>query len=615
MNKRDLLQAAIGCGVAAMLPPLARATDTAKAGDPADVPRPSAGTQPTRRVRPGDAHWPDDAAWDGLRTAVGGRLLKLDAPFPPDAPATHVAREAARAKLRNAFAVGDDPALTQTSGWLDAWTSLPSAYAVAAESAADVAAAVNFARERRLRLVVKGGGHSYKGTSDAPDSLLVWTRRMREVTLHEAFVPQGAAPSAAVPAVTLGAGAMWIDAYHAVTTRAGRYVQGGGCTTVGVAGLVQSGGFGSFSKGFGTAAAGLLQAEVVTADGKVRVVNAQREPELFWALKGGGGGSLGVVTRLTLRTHDLPETFGAVLGTIKADDEGALRRLIDRVLQHYRSALFNPHWGEQIRFSSSRVELSMVFQGLGEAEARAAWQPFVDWVKATEGLAWERPLAVLSLPARHFWDAAYINARMPGLLVPDDRASSPPQHAVWAGDREQIGWYIHGYHSAWLPQGLLEAQGRERLAEAIFRATRHWSLSLHFNKGLAGAGADAIAASRDTATNPAVLDAFALAIIAGGGPPAYPGLATPDAARAQREARAMAEATRELLRAAPGAGAYVSESDYFQPDWARAFWGGNLARLTAVKRSVDPGGLFTVRHGVGSEAWSDDGFEPRAGKG
>ena len=98
-------------------------------------------------------------------------------------------------------------------------------------------------------------------------------------------------------------------------------MQGGGCTTVGVAGLVQGGGFGSFSKGFGTAASGLLEAEVVTADGRVRIANACTNPDLFWALKGGGGGSFGVVTRLTLRTHELPAFFGAAFG----DDQGRLR--------------------------------------------------------------------------------------------------------------------------------------------------------------------------------------------------------------------------------------------------------------------------------------------------
>ena len=134
---------------------------------------------------------------------------------------------------------------------------------------------------------------------------------MKAVALHDSFVPMGCSFEPQ-PAVTVEAGAIWGQVYDAVTTGGGRYVQGGGCMTVGVAGLIQSGGFGSFSKAYGMAAASLLEAEVVTADGSVRVANACSEPELFWGLKGGGGGSVGVVTRLTLRTHPLPDFFGAV---------------------------------------------------------------------------------------------------------------------------------------------------------------------------------------------------------------------------------------------------------------------------------------------------------------
>ena len=74
------------------------------------------------------------------------------------------------------YYLGDEVGLTQTLGWVGAWTSQPSAYAVAARTTADVVAAVNFARQNNLRLVVKGGGHSYQGTSNAADSLLIWTR-------------------------------------------------------------------------------------------------------------------------------------------------------------------------------------------------------------------------------------------------------------------------------------------------------------------------------------------------------------------------------------------------------------------------------------------------------
>ena len=115
--------------------------------------------------------------------------------------------------------------------------SAPSVFAVAAKTAADVAAAVNFAREHNLRLVVKGGGHSLLGTSNAAASLLIWTRVMDDITLHEAFVPQGC-NTPPQPAVSVGAGAIWLHVYDAVTTKAGRFVQGGGCTTVGVAGLI-----------------------------------------------------------------------------------------------------------------------------------------------------------------------------------------------------------------------------------------------------------------------------------------------------------------------------------------------------------------------------------------
>src|SRR6202040_1761536 len=101
-------------------------------------------------------------------------------------------------------------------GWVDAWISAPSVYAVAAETTDDVVAAVNFARVNNLRLVVKGGGHSYQGTSNAPDSLLVWTRAMNGIVLHDAFVAQGCrGKMVAQPAVTVDAGAMWIDAYDA----------------------------------------------------------------------------------------------------------------------------------------------------------------------------------------------------------------------------------------------------------------------------------------------------------------------------------------------------------------------------------------------------------------
>ncbi|HUH30000.1 MAG TPA: FAD-binding oxidoreductase [Rhodanobacter sp.] len=564
------------------------------------------------RVRPGDPAWPSPARWEQLKRDVGGRLLELKSPFAGcGSTSAGAACDEVLKHLDNPFYVGDQPALTQTSGWADAWTSQPSVYAVAAESTADVVAAVNFAREHRLRLVVKGGGHSYQGTSDAPDSLLVWTRHMNAVHLHDGFVGQGCAGAQAPqPAVTVEAGAMWIDAYDAVTTRGGRYVQGGGCTTVGVAGLVQSGGFGSFSKNYGTAAAGLLEAEIVTADGQVRVANACTNPDLFWGIKGGGGGSLGVITRLTLRTRALPEFFGGVFGAIGASSDAAYRTLIAKVVRLYQRDLFNPHWGEQMTFrSDNTLRLAMVFQGLDKSQAEKVWAPFLDWVRAHEEYSFVEPVQVMALPARHFWDAEFFRQHAPGLMVDDDRPGAPRNHVLWAGDQGQVGWFIHAYKSAWLPASLLRGDRQSRLVDALFACTRHWGVALHFNKGLAGAPAAEIAAAKDTAMNPQVLNAFALAIIAADGPPAFPGMGVaPDLPAAREDAAGIGKAMDELLKVAPGAGSYVSESDYFERDWPTSFWGANYSRLAAVKRQYDPAGLFFVHHGVGSEAWSADGF-------
>ena len=598
MKRREFLSS-LAAAAAGTLPPLNAAAASIAPGKVV-----------YRRVRPTDAAWPDAARWSRLNDAVGGNLIKVQALFQGcTSDPGGVACTEAHKNIGNPYWLGDQPGGTENSGWLDAWSPAPSAYAIKARHAGDVATGVSFARENRLRLVVKGGGHSYLGTSNAPDSLLIWTRAMNRVTLHEAFVGQGCAGHAdPVPAVSAGAGAMWMDLYHAVTTEGGRYVQGGSCTTVGVAGLVQSGGFNAFSKGFGTAAAGLLEAEVVTADGRVRIVNARQDPDLFWALKGGGGGTFGVVTRVTLRTHELPRFFGAAWGEVRARSNAAFARLIARFIAFYSEVLFNPHWGEHVHFRPDNVlEIDMISQGLGPEQAQAAWQPFFDWVKASPqdfelvspgAWAWD---------ARSWWDLD----KRASTYIRDPRAGALRHHAWGKGDQGEVGVFLHGYDSLWLPADLLQAERRQSLAEALFAASRHQMVRLHIGKGLAGAPDEVRAAARQTATNPAVADAFTLVIIADGEqPPAYPGYARPgvDLVAARKNARRIDLAAAELRRIAPDSGSYVSESNYFNRGWQREYWGGHYAKLRAIKSKYDPGGLFFVHHGVGSEDWSADGF-------
>lgn len=602
------------------------------------IPRLRAAAAKFRRLRPSDPGWPSPAEWNGLKNATGGNLIPVD--FPLAALKTDPSSAQAKAlwaNLRNPYYIGDQPGLTQTLGWVDAWTTQPSVYAVAARNATDIAAAVNFAREKQLRLVVKGGGHSYQGTSNAPDSLLIWTRHMHDIEMHSAFVPRG---SSAQPqkAVTLGAGAIWMQAYDAVTTKGGMYVQGGGCTTVGVAGLVQSGGFGSYSKHYGTAAAGLLEAEVVTADGQIRVANAATNPDLFWALKGGGGGTFGVVSKVTLRLRELPEFFGAANLTVKASSDAAFRRLIRQFVGFYRDRLFNDHWGEQARFRpDNTLVISMNAHGLDTTQIKNTWQPFLDWIaRSPHDYSIDGRVILASIPARHFWDLAWWKEHWPEMAFPnpnnstltsmldraltyvrqqpvfsvDPRPGAGPNNVWWDGDGGQVGWCIWAYQSQWLPESLLDGAAQDHLADTLFEASRNWGFSLHFNKGLAGGAPEAIAATKDTATNPAVTTAFALAITANAQDPAYPGIPghEPAVSAARNAAARVNQCMTRLRTLVPSPGAYVSESNYFERGFEQSYWGENYTRLAEVKKKYDPQGLFFVHNGVGSGEWSADGF-------
>jgi hypothetical protein len=565
-----------------------------------------------RRVRPGDKAWPAPAAWQQLNKAVGGRLIAVESPLAACMGQPAAACAATMNAIRNPYHIRDSVALTQSLGWADAWTTQPSRYAVACNSTQDVVAAVNFARENKLRLVVKGGGHSYQGTSNAPDSLLVWTRHMDKIVMHDSFVGQGCAGmQAPSPAVTVDAGAIWMHTYNAVTTKGGRYVQGGGCATVGVAGLIQSGGFGSFSKNYGMASASLLEAEIVTADGVVRIANACTNPELFWALKGGGGGSLGVVTKVTLRTHELPEHFGVARMEVFAKSDAAYRRLIEQILTFYRANLFNPHWGEKLIFEmGNTLSINMLSHGLNQQQIAEAWQSFLDWLKQfPDDFSLNAPPVFFAVPARKLWDPAFLKS-MPGVVLADGRAGAPLENVFWSDNEQEAGQFLQGYQSTWVPASLLEKGSVKSLAHALFNATRSWEVALHLNKGLAGAPAEAIKAAGDTATNPVLLESFALAIIAGEQLLKHPKIEgyLPDMEKARAAERAITGATEALRAVIPNVGSYVSESNYFEKDWQKAFWGTNYPRLLAAKNKYDRDGLFFVRHGVGSEAWSEDGF-------
>jgi len=157
------------------------------------------------------------------------------------------------------------------------------------ESLADVQKTVRWARKHHVHIVPRSGGHSYGGYSTT-SGVIVDVSRLHAVSL------------AANGRAAAGAGAELMGVYTALANR-GRMIPGGTCPTVGIAGLAQGGGIGLSGRKFGLTCDHLLEATVVLADGSAVVANAHQHSDLYWALRGGGGGNFGIVTRFVFRTH------------------------------------------------------------------------------------------------------------------------------------------------------------------------------------------------------------------------------------------------------------------------------------------------------------------------
>ena len=174
------------------------------------------------------------------------------------------------------------------------------ALVVRPESARDVAEAVHVARDEGLPLAIRGGGHNVAGHGTCDGGMVIDLRRMRAVRVDRD------AGTACVQG-----GALWSDVDY--TTQAyGLAVPGGMISTTGVGGLTLGGGIGWLSRKHGLTCDHLVSARVVTADGELLTVTAEEHPELFWALRGGGG-NFGVVLSFELRLHPVGDVVGGVI--------------------------------------------------------------------------------------------------------------------------------------------------------------------------------------------------------------------------------------------------------------------------------------------------------------
>jgi FAD/FMN-containing dehydrogenase len=163
-------------------------------------------------------------------------------------------------------------------------------------NAADVRKAVQWGVANGVSLRARSGGHSYAGYSTLKGGMVLDLRNLRGITVN-----------VKARTATIGAGAQLIDVYSALAAR-GVTIPAGSCPSVGIAGHALGGGMGLAGRNFGLTADNMLSAQIVTADGKLITASTHEHPDLYWALRGGGGGNFGVVTSFTFRVHSVPRT-------------------------------------------------------------------------------------------------------------------------------------------------------------------------------------------------------------------------------------------------------------------------------------------------------------------
>ncbi|MFD7609363.1 FAD-binding oxidoreductase [Streptomyces sp. NPDC059828] len=419
----------------------------------------------------------------------------------------------------------------------------------------DVRSCLEFARRHEVPVAVRSGGHSYAGWSSGP-GLIVDVQKLASVRLSGGTA-------------TVGAGAKLIDVYDRLTAH-GRTVPAGSCPTVGVSGLALGGGIGVVSRAYGLTSDSITGARIVTADGRIRDVDASRDPDLFWALRGGGNAQFGVVTELRMRTHAAPTCTTFFLSWPWARAEAVVRAWQRWAPTAPDEIWANLHLSAPVGGRPGSVRVGGLSLGSrGDLENR------IDRLADAIGAS----ASSVSVRTRPFMDAMKVMGGVSGLTIPQShqQGTLPGRNPLGRVARESYAARSDFYTRS------IPADGIKALITRVERLA-----------ALSGGGAGSIAldalggaVGRVRATDTAFVHRNALFL-------AQYIVSWPDRASATTVARHQAwlDGTHAAMRPWASGQAYQNYTDPKLKDWRRAYFGVNADRLARVKKAYDPGRLF-----------------------
>lgn len=553
------------------------------------------------KIYPGDLEWPSDEAWSQLSVLTDNRLISEPTPRAavcyPSQPSYDAAKCAAYnvTAWQKSYMHMPDP-IEMLSPVAQGMTCVPPnlydshrctrggfpKYVVNATEPKHVQAAINFARNTGVRLVIKNTGHDFLGKSGGKDALSIWTHWMKDIEYIENYDDENLGYCG--PAFKSGVGVQAFEIYKAAHDK-GRVVVGGEGETVGVmGGYIQGGGHSPLTGLYGIGADNVLSFEVVTAAGEFVVANSTSHTDLFWALRGGGGSTFGVATSVTVRAHpDLEVTASRFsISSAQTGNEtfwAAIRSYVDSWIANADAGTYT-YW----TLIPSNGTFTFAFSpflapGKSKAEATAILQPF--FTKLTDiGINFDPNITHFT----NYYDAW---------------RSSFPLEAVQKPNVATA--------SRLFPRANFEtAEKRQDVYEKIRTSSENNRVQVHFNmQGKNQAGVDNAVNSH---WRPLV--SFSMQSIR------WPLNST--AAEILKLRQDFQDVDMQSWRdMSPGAGSYLAEADRMEPNFGDAFWGDKYPRLLQLKKELDPHDVFYAVTSVGSERWrveSVDGLPNENGK-
>ncbi|EAW11671.1 FAD-dependent oxidoreductase [Aspergillus clavatus NRRL 1] len=530
----------------------------------------------TCRCMPGDSCWPSSTDWAHFNASIGGRLIATQPlaqachdPYYNETECQYLQKHWTLPALHD-ISPSSIMAAAVAKDTCDAFTprSKPCApgdmvvYSVNASSPDDFSRTIRFSQQRNIRLVIRNTGHDYLGKSTGAGALSIWTHYLKDIE----FVNYTSS-SYTGPAFTMAAGVQGSDIYNVANGR-GLVVVGGECASVGpVGGYTQGGGHSALSSRFGLAADQVLEWQVVDGTGRLLTASPTQNPDLYWALSGGGGGTYGVVYSMTVKAFpDFPVT-GVVL---QFDTKNTSSKDFFQAVSYYHRDLptYTAAGGMAIAqiTRSSFLLTPLTLPNKTTEEARSLIAPFI------------HELETLHIPYQlNITQSATYLEHYKKLIEPN------PTQLVQNGQ----------YGGRLLPLNVIESNNTQ-LTEAVKTITQDGvvfvGIGLNVSSSVVGDVWNSVLPAWRTA---------ALSVL----------LSTDWPAGANRSTmktladRMTSKWVPILTALSPDSGCYMNEADPQQPDWPQTFYGRNYETLYAIKKRYDPFDTFYASTAVGSGDW------------